>query len=210
MNYYKILGVQKTASVDDIKMAYRELAKKYHPDKNPKEIDRFKKINEAYNTLSNVDLKRQYDLKSNQIRTKTRVGDNVDDEHYKKAMEGYDHAMGELSRLFCNDPFMASLCSGNSRQQPIFIGGFNEIPTTININAPPNATVNTTTETIITRGKPKTKHQQQFQQQKPKQSAPAMNSNNNDLINAFVKSAINDNNKRKMSEQAKTKPTKAT
>ena len=63
-DYYSILGVNKSSSQDDIKKAYRKLAKKHHPDKNAGDSaseDKFKKINEAYETLSNEDKKRSYD-----------------------------------------------------------------------------------------------------------------------------------------------------
>lgn len=65
-DYYKILGVADNASQDDIKNAFRKLAFRYHPDKNPgheKEAElKFKEINEAYAVLGDPDKRRQYDL----------------------------------------------------------------------------------------------------------------------------------------------------
>ncbi|WP_129125217.1 DnaJ C-terminal domain-containing protein [Geomonas oryzae] len=63
-DYYEVLGLKKGASVDEIKRAYRKLAVKYHPDKNPgnKEAEeRFKEINEAYAVLSDPQKKEQFD-----------------------------------------------------------------------------------------------------------------------------------------------------
>jgi curved DNA-binding protein len=64
-DYYDVLGIKKTASEEEIKKAYRALAMKYHPDRNPgnkKEAEeRFKEINEAYAVLSDKDKRRQYD-----------------------------------------------------------------------------------------------------------------------------------------------------
>jgi curved DNA-binding protein len=63
-DYYKVLGLQKGASSDELKKAYRKLAVKYHPDKNPGDKqaeERFKEINEAYAVLSDPQKKAQYD-----------------------------------------------------------------------------------------------------------------------------------------------------
>jgi DnaJ-class molecular chaperone len=63
-DYYKILGVARTATPDEIKKAFRKLARKHHPDMNPGDKDaekRFKEINEAYEVLSDPDKRQKYD-----------------------------------------------------------------------------------------------------------------------------------------------------
>jgi curved DNA-binding protein len=63
-DYYKILGVARNASADEIRKAYRKLAMQYHPDRNPgdkKSEERFKEINEAYQVLSDSEKRARYD-----------------------------------------------------------------------------------------------------------------------------------------------------
>jgi len=68
IDYYKILGIDKTASPKDVKNAYRKLARKYHPDLNPNNQDakaNFQKINEANEVLSDPDKRKKYDQYGN-------------------------------------------------------------------------------------------------------------------------------------------------
>lgn len=63
-NYYEVLGISKTASADEIKKAYRNLAFKYHPDRNSGDKvaeEKFKEINEAYDVLSDEKKRADYD-----------------------------------------------------------------------------------------------------------------------------------------------------
>jgi len=76
-DYYKVLGVEKNATSDDIKRAYRKLAKKYHPDKNPgdkKAEEKFKGINEANEVLSDPEKKARYDQISNSYSSWQQAG----------------------------------------------------------------------------------------------------------------------------------------
>lgn len=63
-DYYEVLGVDRSASADDIKKAYRKLAMKYHPDRNPGDKsaeEKFKEVGEAYEVLSDADKRSRYD-----------------------------------------------------------------------------------------------------------------------------------------------------
>lgn len=94
-NLYDVLGIQKNASQEDIKKAFKELALKFHPDRNPGDIsseNQFKDVNEAYQTLSDVTKKANYDLRESfsfgyQTRANTRSGTGPNISDFRKAVE---------------------------------------------------------------------------------------------------------------------------
>jgi len=99
-DYYEVLGVEKTASPDEIKRAYRRMAIKYHPDKNPgnKEAEaKFKECAEAYEVLSDPDKRKQYDQFGHEGLRGTGMHDfsrmNVEDIF---SMFGFDDFFGSV------------------------------------------------------------------------------------------------------------------
>src|SRR5512136_580213 len=99
-DYYEVLGVGKDASADDIKRAYRRMAMKYHPDKNPgnKEAEaKFKECAEAYEVLSDAEKRKQYDQFGHEGLRGTGMHDfsrmNVEDIF---SMFGFDDFFGSV------------------------------------------------------------------------------------------------------------------
>jgi curved DNA-binding protein len=81
-DYYKILGVERTADEKELKRAFRKLAQQYHPDKNPGDKAaeaRFKEINEAYTVLSDADKRSKYDRFGSQWEQYERGGGRAED-----------------------------------------------------------------------------------------------------------------------------------
>ncbi|MBI5324975.1 MAG: DnaJ domain-containing protein [Ignavibacteriae bacterium] len=80
-DYYKILGVNKNASIDEIKKAFRSLAVKYHPDRNKgKDAEnKFKEISEAYEVLSDPEKRKKYDNLGSSWNSFRRTGGNTQD-----------------------------------------------------------------------------------------------------------------------------------
>ena len=76
---YQVLGVEKSASAEDIKKAYRNLAFKYHPDRNNGDTaaeEKFKKINQAYDVLGDESKRRQYDMYGSTSYSQSADGGN--------------------------------------------------------------------------------------------------------------------------------------
>lgn len=97
-DYYKTLGVERTADDKAIKKAYRDLARKYHPDKNPGDKaaeTRFKEINEAYEVLGDADKRSKYDqLGSNYQRWQQNGGQGGGFDWSQYSQGGYTQAGG--------------------------------------------------------------------------------------------------------------------
>ena len=100
-DYYKILGVDKTATDAEIKKEYRKLAKKYHPDVNQNDesaSNKFKEVNEAYEVLSDKEKRKQYDMFGSNYNF--NGGDNFDPRNYGFRTSYNSSNMGEFSDFF--------------------------------------------------------------------------------------------------------------
>ena len=106
-DYYSILGVNRNAGIDEIKKAYRKLALKYHPDRNPsdkkKAEEQFKKISEAYAVLSDPEKRSQYDQfgseQFNQRFSREDIFRGVDLSEILRDL-GFGFEGGDFSRIF--------------------------------------------------------------------------------------------------------------
>lgn len=102
-DYYKILGVDKTASDKEIKQAYRKLARQYHPDVNPDDKsaeEKFKEINEAYEVLGDPDKRKKYDEFGNLFG-----GANPSDFDFSGRGNPFSNMDGSFSYTFNGSPF---------------------------------------------------------------------------------------------------------
>ncbi|XP_051483889.1 dnaJ homolog subfamily B member 8 [Apus apus] len=125
VNYYKILGLQKSASQDDVKRSYHKLALKWHPDKNPSNKEeaekKFKAISEAYNVLSDPQKRSLYDSRSHRERRAT--GDNKSSfDHpfvFSDLEERSEEVFGVMDPLshFFWDPFGNITNNGGKRRR---------------------------------------------------------------------------------------------
>lgn len=109
-DYYEVLGVDKGATDDEIKKAYRKLAKKYHPDlnkDNPEAADKFKEAAEAYEVLSNSEKRSRYDQFGH-----AGVDPNAGAGSYGGGFGGFD--MGDLGDIFGS--FFGGGFGGSSRR----------------------------------------------------------------------------------------------
>ncbi len=113
-DYYKILGVERSASADDVRKAYRKLAMQYHPDRNPgnkQAEDKFKEINEAYQVLSDPQKRARYDQLGSAYSNWQQRGGSPNDFDWSRWASGQPGGggtrveYGDINDLFGQDIF---------------------------------------------------------------------------------------------------------
>ncbi|MGC9502867.1 DnaJ C-terminal domain-containing protein [Baaleninema sp.] len=111
-DYYAILGVDKTASSDEIKRAFRRLARKYHPDMNPGDRQaeaKFKEVSEAYEVLSDPETRRKYDQYGQYWKQAANGGSPWGGRGASSAPNGFDFDFSQYADF---DEFIESLLGG--------------------------------------------------------------------------------------------------
>ena len=119
IDYYKILGVSKTATDSDIKKAYRKLARKYHPDLNPnnKEAEKkFKEINEANEVLSNTENKKKYDAYGEHWQNAEAYEQAKQQQEYQRRAQS---TSGNYSEQDFSDVFGSMFGDSSSRKRSV-------------------------------------------------------------------------------------------
>ncbi len=130
IDYYNVLGVDKKASEKEIKQAYRKLARKYHPDLNPNNIEsekKFKEINEANEVLSNDDNRKKYDKYGKDWKHADEIekaGRHQQGSRQSQQQEFYggDHDPGDFSDFFESMFGRGRTSSGQGRNNARFKG----------------------------------------------------------------------------------------
>lgn len=109
IDYYKILGIDKTATQDDIKKAYRKLARKYHPDLNPNDKEankQFQQINEANEALSDPEKRKKYDEYGEHWKHADQFEQQKQSQSQQQAYQGAGNPFGDSSsRSYSADDF---------------------------------------------------------------------------------------------------------
>lgn len=103
-DYYKILGVEKSATHDEVKKAFRKLAHKYHPDKETGNEEKFKEINEAYQVVGNEEKRKQFDQYGADFDQQGGFGGGMNWEDYMRQARqgggGVNVDMGDIGDIF--------------------------------------------------------------------------------------------------------------
>jgi curved DNA-binding protein len=117
IDYYKILEITKSASQEDIKKAYRKLARKYHPDLNPNNAEaekKFKEINEANEVLSHIENRKKYDQYGKDWKHADAFESEKNRQNNSQAYANRANAESEYSGDFSD--FFESMFGGSGRQ----------------------------------------------------------------------------------------------
>ncbi len=125
IDYYKVLGVPKTATAADIKKAYRKMARKYHPDLNPNDKEaehKFKELNEANEVLSDPENRKKYDQHGENWKDADAMNQARSQQGNRQSYQNYQGSPGGNDADFSD--FFESMFGGQgrSRQQPTYRG----------------------------------------------------------------------------------------